>query len=122
MSNGPVGPTGAPAQWFDVRTLFTAAGATTAVVIVTAVLQRLFPGLPAPWVALGLSLLIALVAISVQKLPLTVVTVFVALINGIMTYAAAVGINTVATESPPSTVIGAPTPAPAPARYYRWWP
>ncbi len=104
-------------QWFDSQTLFTAAGSTTVVITVTAVVQRLLPKLPARWFAFALSLLIALLAISVQGLSWTWTSVFVALMNGVMTYAAAVGVNTVATAASPSGVAAAP-PA---ARSYRWW-
>jgi hypothetical protein len=103
--------TAAPApQWFDKQTLFTAAGATTAVITVTAVVQRTFPKIPPRWFAFGLSLLIALFAIPVQGLDWSVVNVVVAVVNGIMTYAAAVGINTVVTTTPTAA-----------AHSYRWW-
>ena len=104
-------------QWFDSQTLFTAAGSTTVVITVTAVVQRSLPTLPARWFAFALSLLIALLAISVQGLAWTWVSVFVALVNGVMTYAAAVGVNTVATAAPPGGVAAAPSAA----RSYRWW-
>ena len=104
-------------QWFDTQTLFTAAGSTTVVITVTAVVQRSLPKVPARWFAFGLSLLIALLAISIQGLSWTWVSVFVALVNGVMTYAAAVGVNTVATAASPSGVAAAP-PA---VRSYRWW-
>ena len=74
-------------QCFDSQTLFTAAGSTTVVITVTAVVQRSLPKLPARWFAFALSLLIALLAISVQGLSWTWVSVVVALVNGVMTYA-----------------------------------
>ncbi len=121
MSNTVAPATAAP--WFDTGTLFTAAGATAAVITVTGVLQALFPDLPGRWVALVLALLIALSAISVWKLPWNYANVFVALINGLTTYAAAIGINTVFTAPPPSAVaLAPPQPTQAPARHYRWWP
>jgi len=43
-------------QWFDSQTLFTAAGSTTIVITVTAVVQRSLPTLPARWFAFALSL------------------------------------------------------------------
>ena len=104
-------------QWFDSQTLFTAAGSTTVVITVTAVVQRLLPNLPARWLAFALSVLIAILTISVQGLSWTWISVFVALVNGVMTYAAAVGVNTVATAAPPSGVAAAPSAA----RSYRWW-
>ena len=110
------------AQWFDKETLFTAAGSTTVVITVTAILQRWSTKTPGRWVALGLSLVIALLAISARGESWTGLGAIIALMNGIMTYAAAIGINTVVTAPPP------PPPPPstgqgaqAAARSYRWW-
>jgi hypothetical protein len=103
------------AQWFDKETLFTAAGTTAAVIAVTSVLHRLWANLPAKWFGLCLSLLLALLAISVRQQGWTAINVLIALINGLMTYAAAVGINAVSTAAP-----GPAAPA-APGRSYRWW-
>jgi len=110
------------AQWFDKETLFTAAGSTTVVITVTAILQRWWPNIPGRWVALGLSLVIALLAISARGESWTGLGAIIALMNGIMTYAAAIGINTVVTAPPPpppppSTGQGAQAAAPS----YRWW-
>jgi hypothetical protein len=55
-----------PPQWFDKDTLFTAAGSTAAVIAVTSVLQRISPKFPAKWFALGLSLALSLMSISVH--------------------------------------------------------
>src|SRR2546428_9842237 len=95
-------------QWFDIQTFSAAAGSTTVVITVTAVVQRSLPTLPARWFAFALSLLIALLATSVQGLAWTGVSVFVALVNGVMTYAAAVAVNTVATAASPSGLAAAP--------------
>src|SRR5256885_6155865 len=95
-------------QWFDTQPLFTAAGSTTVVITVTAVVQRSLPKLPARWFAFALSLLIALVASSVQGLPWTWVSVFGALVNGVMTYAAAACVNNGATAAWLSGVAATP--------------
>jgi predicted membrane channel-forming protein YqfA (hemolysin III family) len=100
-----------PPQWFDKETLFTAAGSTAAVIAVTTVLQRFSPKFPARWFALILSLALALLSIPVHQQAWSLVNILIALLNGVMTYSAAVGINTVAT----------PTPGVA-HHAYRWWP
>jgi hypothetical protein len=105
-----------PPQWFDKDSLFTAAGSTTAVIVVTSVLQRISPKFPARWFALGLSLALSLLSISVHQQAWTAVNILIALINGLMTYTAAVGINTVVTIP---TLAVAP---PVAQRSYRWWP
>ena len=105
-----------PPQWFDKDTLFTAAGSTAAVITVTSVLQRFSPKFPARWFALGLSLTIALLSIPVHKQCWTIPNLLIALLNGVMTYTAATGINTVVTAPPEMTT---PTVA---LRTYRWWP
>jgi hypothetical protein len=104
-----------PPQWFDKDTLFTAAGSTAAVIAVTSVLQRISPKFPAKWFALGLSLALSLLSISVRQQAWTAVNILIALLNGLMTYTAAVGINTVATTSREAV---API---ATQRTYRWW-
>lgn len=123
---GPSAPS--QVQFFTVGTLFTAAGATTAVISLTSVLHSLFSKLPARWFALGLSLALTLLGISVQDQHWRPLTIFVALINGLVVYAAAVGVNNVMTTPPAPG--GPPVPA-APAafaaiatgrRSLRWWP
>lgn len=104
-----------PPQWFDKDSLFTAAGSTTAVMVVTSVVQRISPRFPARWFALGLSLALSLLSISVHQQAWTAVNILIALINGLMTYAAAVGVNTVVT-TPLAPV------EPMLQRTYRWWP
>lgn len=111
-------PGGAAPQWFDKDTLFTAAGATAAVIAVTSVLQRLWAKLPARWFALVFSLALTLLAISVRQQGWTGINIFLALVNGLMTYAAAVGVNTVVTAPPGGA---APPTAQAGVRSYRWW-
>ena len=65
-----------------------------------------------------LALLLATVLTTVVAYqPLGAFSVVVALVNGVMTYAAAVGVNTVATAASPSGVAAAPLAA----RSYRWW-
>ena len=115
-----VSASGAPQmQFMTVETLFTAAGATTAVIAVTTILQGLIPRLPAKWVGLVLAFVITLMAIQVRREEYTGVNVFVAIVNGFVVYAAAVGVNNVATQR--SGAIGAPA-APGTGRSMRWWP
>src|ERR1700751_4291627 len=101
-------------QWFDWETLCTAAGSTAAVITVTSVLQRVSPKFPARWFALGLSLALPLLCISVHGQKWTWPIIFLAVLNGIMTYSASVGINTIVTTS---QVV--PTPGVV-HRTYRW--
>ncbi len=108
------GQSNAP-TFFTVESLFTSAGITTAVVAVTSVLLGLFPNLPAKWFALGLSLILALLDISVHHLGWSGLNVFVAVLNGLMVYAAAVGINTAATSPGGKAHMVA-------GRSSRWWP
>lgn len=104
-----------PTQWFDKDTLFTAAGSTAAVIAVTSVLQRFSPKFPARWFALGLSLVLSLLSITVHHQCWGAVNILIALLNGLMTYTAAVGVNTVVTAPP-----AAATPN-ITDRTYRWW-
>jgi hypothetical protein len=108
-----------PAQFLAVQTLFTAAGATTAVIAVTTILQGLIPRLPAKWVGLVLAFVITLLAIQVHSEEYTGVNVFVAIVNGFVIYAAAAGVNNVATQRPGA--VGAPEARGA-GRSMRWWP
>jgi hypothetical protein len=105
------------ATWFTPATLFTAAGSTVAVIAVTTLLQRCFANLPAKWFALALAEVLAVMAVGVLKQGWNAVNIIIAVLNGLMTYAAAVGVNTAAT--------GAPQPAPGAkgvgGRSYRWW-
>jgi hypothetical protein len=107
-----------PAQFLTVQTLFTAAGATTTVIAVTTILQGLIPRLPAKWVGLVLAFVITLFAVQVRGEEYTGVNIFVAIMNGFVVYAAAVGVNNVATSRPGA--VGAPQ-APGAGRSMRWW-
>ena len=109
--------TSGTATWFTPATLFTAAGSTAAVIAVTTLLQRFSSRLPAKWFALGLAEILAVVAIGVQKQKWNADNVFVAVLNGLMTYAAAVGVNTAATAPPPA----GPQPKAIVGQSYRWW-
>lgn len=104
-----------PSQWLDWETLCTAPGSTTAVLAVTAVLQRLWPKFQPKWFALGLSLVLPLLCIKVHCQKWNGPNIFLALLNGIITYSACVGINTIFTTS-----TAVPTPGVV-HRTYRWW-
>ncbi len=110
-------PTPGSPQWFTTDTLFTAAGSTAAVITVTTVLQRLIPNFPARWFGLVLSLVLALLAISVRHSDWSVVNIFLATLNGLVTFAAAVGVNTAAT-APPIPPLGVKAIT---GRSYRWY-
>jgi hypothetical protein len=101
-------------EFVTVETLFTAAGATTAVITVTSVLHGLIPNLPARWFALGFSLALTFIGINAQSQPWTFLTVLLAVINALVIYAAAVGVNNVLTKGPGA---GA-----AVGRSFRWFP
>lgn len=108
-----VAPSPSEVQFFTADTLFTAAGVTTAVITITSVLHSLIPRLPARWFALGLSLALTLFGIGVQNQQWNALTVFLAVINALVVYAAAVGVNNVVTNSPTAAAAG---------RSLRWWP
>lgn len=112
-----VGDTGGAPSWVTKDTLFTAAGSTTAVIIVTTVLHGLFRKFPAKWFALAFSLTLTLSAISVMNQGWQWQNVLVAIVNGLITYSAAVGVNTVVT-SPPATAAATGVVS---GRSYRWW-
>ena len=109
-------------QFFTLETLFTAAGETTAIFTITSVLHGFIPKLSPRFFALALSFLFTFVGISLQGQPWNPSNVFLAIINGFIVYAAAVGINNVST--PPSPGIGRRAGAPiepAAVHSYRWW-
>ncbi|MBI2955932.1 MAG: hypothetical protein HYY26_01335 [Acidobacteria bacterium] len=106
-------------QFFDKDTLFTPSGATAAVILVTSLLQRLSARIPARWFALGFSLLLMLLAITVRQEPWSWVNILLAVLNGLAVYAAAVGVNTAVTAPPPAPAVAAK--AVGAARSYRWW-
>ncbi len=112
-------PSPSPAvQFLTLETLFSAAGATTAVITVTSVLNSLLPKFTARWFALVFSVCLTVIGIGVLGQPYRPATVFLACINGLVVYAAAVGVNNVSTSS-----TGGGTGAPgAPHKSYRWWP
>ncbi len=115
------GPDTSQVQFFTLETLFSAAGATTAVFTVTSVLHGFFPKLSPRWFALGFSWLLTILGISVRHQDWTAVNILLAVINGFVIYAAAVGVNNVATSTPPTPVgVGAQTLQTG--RDYRWWP
>ena len=110
--------TSAPVQFLTLETLFSAAGATTSVITVTSVLNSLLRKFPARWFALVFSVCLTVIGIGVLGQPYRPATVFLAVINGLVVYAAAVGVNNVSTSS-----TGGGTGAPgAPHKSYRWWP
>ena len=108
----------APVQFLTLETLFSAAGATTAVITVTSVLNSLLRNFPAKWFALGFSVCLTMIGIGVLGQPYRAATIFLALINGLVVYAAAVGVNNVSTHSPGGAALGAPG---APKKSYRWF-
>jgi len=115
------GPDTSQVQFFTLQTLFSAAGATTAVFTVTSVLHGFFPRVSARWFALAFSWLLTLLGISVGHQGWTPANILLAVINGFVIYAAAVGVNNVATSTPPSTG-GVGAQSAETGRSYRWWP
>jgi hypothetical protein len=109
-------------QFFTIDTLFTAAGATTAVITVTAVLHSLFAKLQARWFALVFSLFLTFAGIGVKQEGYGAASLLLAVINAFVIYAAAVGVNNVSTAAPASGSAAAPSAPGPPRRSYRWWP
>ena len=109
-------------QFFTVQTLFSAAGATTAVFTITSVLHGFLPKISPRWFALGFSWVLTFVGIGVRHEGWTPTTILLALINGFVIYAAAVGVNNVSTSTPPEVKVAEVEGGPAPGRSYRWWP
>jgi hypothetical protein len=107
-----------PVQFFTIETLFSAAGATTAVITVTTVLHGFFPKLPARWFALGFSLFLTIVGIGVQHQSYDAPSLLLAIINALVIYSAAVGVNNIATSLRYATT----PPVDLSARNNRWWP
>jgi hypothetical protein len=108
-------------QFFTIQSLFTAAGATTAVFTVTSVIRGLLPRLSPRWFAAFFSVFLTIVGIGVNHQPYGASTLLLAFINAAVVYAAAVGVNNITTA--PTTVRGtsAPDAAVASSRNYRWW-
>jgi hypothetical protein len=108
-------------QFFTLETLFSAAGATTAVFTVTSVLHGFLPKISPRWFALLFSWLLTIIGIGVHHVGWTPSNILVAVINGFVIYAAAVGVNNVSTSNPPVVVAGVEESS-ARGRAYRWWP
>jgi hypothetical protein len=111
--------TSPPVQFLTLETLFSAAGSTTAVITVTSVLNSLVKKFPARWFALGFSICLTIIGIGVLGQQYKLATIFLALVNGLVVYAAAVGVNNVSTTSSSGGAVAAPA---APRKSYRWWP
>lgn len=112
-------PTQTPTQFLTIETLFTAAGATTAVFTVTSVVRALLPKLSPRWFAAVFSLLLTIVGIHVNNQTYRPSTLLLAFINAAVVYAAAVGVNNITTAPGPAGAAGAPA-APA-GQSFRWW-
>jgi len=113
-------PAQTPTQFFTIETLFTAAGATTAVFTVTSVVRGLLPKLSPRWFAAAFSLFLTIVGIHVNNQTYRPSTLLLALINAAVVYAAAVGVNNITTAPGPGGATGAPG-APG-GQSFRWWP
>ncbi|NQT80162.1 MAG: hypothetical protein HQ555_07225 [Candidatus Aminicenantes bacterium] len=87
-----------PEEFLTTSTLFTLGGSATAVWIITGVIGDLFESEISEkikkWIGLILSLAIVLLGATFVKEP-TMLTWVVAVVNGFLVYATAVGINTV---------------------------
>jgi hypothetical protein len=112
-------PTQTPTQFLTIETLFTAAGATTAVFTVTSVVRALLPKLSPRWFAAVFSLFLTIVGIHANHQTYAPATLLLAFINAAIVYAAAVGVNNITTAPGPAAAAGAPG-APA-GRGFRWW-
>jgi uncharacterized membrane protein len=107
-------------QFFTIETLFTAAGATTAVFTVTSVIRGLLPKLPPRWFAAFFALFLTIVGIHVNNQAYGPSTLLLAFINAAVVYAAAVGVNNI-TTAPAAGGTSAPGAPAAAAQSYRWW-
>lgn len=108
-------------QFFTIESLFTAAGATTAVFTVTSVVRGLLPRLSPRWFAAFFSLFLTIVGIGVNHQKYGPSTLLLAFINAAVVYAAAVGVNNITTAPMPVGGASAPEAPTASARSYRWW-
>jgi hypothetical protein len=104
---------GTSPSFYTLETLFSAAGATAAVFTVTSVLHGFFQAAKPKWFALFFSWLLTLLGISVHHEAWTPANIFLAVINGVVIYAAAVGINNMSTWRDATRE--------ATERSYRWW-
>lgn len=114
-------PDASQIQFFTLETLFSAAGATTAVFTVTSVIHGFFPKVSPRWFALGFAWLLTLVGTGMKHEGWTAGNTLLAVINGFVIYAAAVGVNNVSTSTPPAAAARVPESLEV-ARSYRWWP
>jgi uncharacterized membrane protein len=110
-----------PTQFLTIETLFTAAGATTAVFTVTSVIRALLPKLSPRWVAAFFSLFLTIVGIHVNNQRYEPSTLLLAFINAAIVYAAAVGVNNITTAPGPAGGAAPPGAPGVPGRGYRWW-
>lgn len=88
-----------PPEYFTPQSILTLTGATGAVYVVCAGLQRAFDFNPR-WLALALSVVLALVGAHSTQ-PHLAATYFVAIVNGFLIYCTALGVN--ASLAPPAT-------------------
>ncbi len=108
-------------QYLTLETLFTAAGATTAVFTVTSVLRGLLPKLSPRWFAAFFSIFLMVVGIRVNQQGYGPATLLLAFVNAAVIYAAAVGVNNITTAPGQSGGTGVPEAPGTVARSYRWW-
>jgi hypothetical protein len=106
-----------PTEFLTIETLFTAAGATTAVFTVTSVFRALVPRLSPRWFAAFLSLFLTIVGIGVNHQPYRPLTILLAFINAAIVYTAAVGVNNITTAPEPQGRAAVE----ASGQSYRWW-
>ena len=104
-----------PNEFFTVNSLVTLAGATAVVVVVTATLHYLSDGKIKPkWPAFILSELISFVGALVLTAPPKniglAVRILIALFNGCLIFATAVGLNTITTKPASSAPTGKKKP------------
>lgn len=92
-------PPPTPTGFLTIETLFTFAGSTTAVFVVTSVVHGLFPKVSARWFAAVFSLILMLVAIHVNHQKYCASNILLAFINAAIVYAAAVGVNNITSVS-----------------------
>jgi hypothetical protein len=85
--------------FLTIETLFTFAGSTTAVFVVTSVVHGLFPKVSPRWFAALLSLVLMLVAIHVNQQKYCATNILLAFINAAIVYAASVGVNNITSVS-----------------------
>jgi hypothetical protein len=82
-----------PTAYFTPESILTLSGATGAVYVVSGAIQHV-SGYNPRWLALGISLIIAVVG-SYATQPPVVATYLIAVVNGCLIYCTAVGVNSV---------------------------